>query len=67
MWHWRRSSENSSSSGETFEDILFRSYNSLTMNGVYAPTLYAPGSNTAIDSSNSYICLGKVLNKVMRG
>jgi hypothetical protein lmonocytoFSL_12138 len=67
MWHWRRSSETSSSSGETFEDILFRSYNSLTMNGVYAPTLYAPGSNTAIDSSNSYICLGKVLNKVMRG
>ena len=37
------------------------------LNGVYAPTLYAPGSNIAIDSSNSYICLGKVLNKIMRG
>ena len=67
MWHWRRNGETSSCSGETFEDILFRSYNSLTMNGMYVPTLYAPGSNTAIDSSNSYICLGKVLNKIMRG
>ena len=67
MWHWRRNGETSSYSSETFEDILFRSYNSLTMNGVYAPTLYAPGSNIAIDSSNSYICLGKVLNKIMRG
>lgn len=67
MWHWRRNGETSSYSSETFEDILFRSYNSLTMNGVYVPTLYAPGSNIAIDSSNSYICLGKVLNKIMRG
>lgn len=67
MWHWRRNGETSSCSSETFEDILFRSYNSLIMNGVYAPTLYAPGSNIAIDSSNSYICLGKVLNKIMRG
>ena len=66
-WHWCRTSETSRCSNETFENVLFQSYNLLTMNGRYAPILYAPGSNSAIDSSNSYICLGKVLNKIMRG
>lgn len=66
-WHWRRTSEASRCSNETFENVLLQSYNLLTMNGRHAPILYAPGSNTAIDSRNSYICLGKVLNKIMRG
>lgn len=66
-WCWRRISETSRCSNETFENVLLQSYNLLTINGRYAPILYAPGSNTAIDSRNSYICLGKVLNKIMRG
>jgi hypothetical protein len=67
MWHWCRNGETGRGSNETFENVLIHSFNILTMNGMYAPTLYAPGSNMAIDSSNSYICLGKVLNKIVKG
>lgn len=60
-WHFRRENEKHVESSETYEEMLLRKYNEMSLNGLIAPTIYAPGSSDLVDSKSSWGALGKVL------
>lgn len=66
-WHWLRDDEERRYNIVTFEEVLLRKFNNITLNGFIAPILQAPGSNMNVDTHNSIECLGKILRKMTEG
>lgn len=64
-WHFLYDGEEKISNGETFEEMLLRSFNQLSWTGQHSFDLFAPGSNMKVDTTGSIICFGKVLNKMV--
>ena len=54
-------------SGISYEEHLLNEYSQMTLNGIIKPDLYAPGSNTKVDSTKDWGVLGKVLDKMTYG
>lgn len=50
---------------ETYEESLLKRFNQLSYNGYIPFNITAPGSNIPVDTNNSILCLGKVLNKMV--
>lgn len=61
-WHFLREGEESSGSGETYEQALLKYYNEISLNGYIVPRLVAPGSGMLVDCNKGWEILGKVLN-----
>ncbi|MBP9996459.1 MAG: nucleotidyltransferase domain-containing protein [Lachnospiraceae bacterium] len=64
-WHFRRENEQHTAGNETYEEMLYRKYNEMSLNGIIKPTLRAPGSNSTIDSNKGWDTLGKVLRHMV--
>lgn len=65
MNNWRYVEKGTSiSNSESYEQILLNYYNNKVMYGVNFLTLHAPGSGQLVDTTDSFECLGKVLNKI---
>nr|WP_314717613.1 nucleotidyltransferase domain-containing protein [uncultured Fretibacterium sp.] len=61
-WHYCRGGEERENSMQTYEEHLLQKYNDLSRNGLISPSLRAPGSDMAVDSSKGWDVLGKILN-----
>lgn len=61
-WHWLSPGEESGGGTITYEETLLNYYNNSSLNGLVSLTLPAPGSNQSVDTKNSMLCLGKILN-----
>lgn len=59
-WHWAQNGTSSAPVGE-YERVLYKAFNDRSMNGLFAFSLYSPGSQQAVDAQKSLSCLGKVL------
>ncbi|WP_165046320.1 nucleotidyltransferase domain-containing protein [Adlercreutzia sp. ZJ138] len=59
-WHWAESGISSSPDGE-YERMLYSTFNSRSMNGLFSFSLSAPGSQQTVNVEKSLSCLGKVL------
>ena len=64
-WHFLYDGEEKINNGETFEEMLLRSFDQLSWNGQYSFDLFAPGSSMKVDTSSSVVCLEKVLSKMV--
>lgn len=65
MNNWKYVEKTTSiSNPESYERILLNYYNDRVVNGRNFLRLYAPGSAQAVDTNDSFECLGKVLNKI---
>ncbi len=47
---------------KTYEEYLLQHYNDISMFGIFAPRITAPGSGLQVDSTKGWDVLGKVLN-----
>lgn len=63
-WHFTDGDSNSSSQPKSYEQTLLDYYNQLSCNGIFAPSLSAPGSRMSIDITKGWDVLGKILNKM---
>lgn len=68
-WHWPREGESSTSSTGSYESVLLNYLKQQTMlSSLFTMRsllhLTAPGSGDSVDTSNSIICLEKVLNYI---
>lgn len=63
-WHFTREDVDSSIQLKSYEQELLDHYNQISLNGLLSPTLAAPGSGTALDTSKDWNILGKILNKM---
>ena len=63
-WHFTREDDDSSIQLKSYEQELLDHYNQISLNGLLSPTLAAPGSGTALDTSKDWNILGKILNKM---
>ena len=61
-WHFTRDGEEHVPSQRTYEETLLQHYNEISMYGIFAPGLTAPGSGLQVDSTKGWDVLGKVLN-----
>ncbi|WP_242941838.1 MULTISPECIES: SMODS domain-containing nucleotidyltransferase [Pseudobutyrivibrio] len=61
-WHFTRDGEGNVPSQMTYEEMLLKHYNEISMYGIFAPGLTAPGSGLQVDSTKGWDILGKVLN-----
>lgn len=65
-WCFLRPGEKEYSNGTTFEQYLLSKYEEcLYIDGIYYPTINAPGSGMPVDTSKDWVCLGKVLKKMV--
>lgn len=64
-WHWPPLGQRSTPSAVSYESSLLKYYNDITINGLKDFQIQAPGSGMNVDSSDSYECLGKILNKMV--
>lgn len=66
MGNWRYLESGTSSSAKTgdYEKVLLDYYNNHTLYGFNTLNLSAPGSNQAVDATDSLLCLEKVLKKI---
>ncbi len=64
QWHFLRAGESSTGQGESYEQYLIKQYNETSLYGIIPPSLFAPGSEMAVDTSSDWTVLGKVLNKM---
>jgi len=60
-WHFSREGEQYSGITDTFEEMLLKYYNKISLYGYIMPKLKAPGSGMDIDASKGWETLGKVL------
>lgn len=63
-WHFTREDVDSSIQLKSYEQELLDHYNQISLIGLLSPTLAAPGSGTALDTSKDWNILGKILNKM---
>ena len=63
-WHFTDGDSNSSSQPKSYEQALLDYYNQISCNGIFAPSLSAPGSRMQIDTTKGWDVLGKILNKM---
>ncbi len=61
-WHFTRDGEGHVQSTITYEETLLQHYNDISMYGMFAPRINAPGSGLQVDSTKGWDVLGKVLN-----
>lgn len=64
-WHFLREGEKSSTGAITYEQHLLQRYNAISIGGLVAPMINAPGSNMAVESSKEWSVLGKILNYIV--
>lgn len=60
-WHFLREGEEHLGGTDTFEEMLLKHYNKISLYGCIMPNLKAPGSRMDIDASKGWETLGKVL------
>ncbi len=65
-WHFLREDEIHVGNVETYEEMLYRKYNAMSINGLAICSIYAPGSNDYVDSHRGWEALGKVLRYIAR-
>ena len=63
-WHFTDGDSNSSSQPRSYEQALLDYYNHISCNGIFAPSLSAPGSRMPIDTTKGWGVLGKILNNM---
>jgi predicted nucleotidyltransferase len=64
-WQWTPPGQKPNPSAISYESSLLKYYNDITINGLIDFQIQAPGSGMNVDSSDSYKCLGKILNKMV--
>ena len=63
-WHFTDGDSNFSSRPRSYEQALLDYYNHISYNGVFPPSLSAPGSGMPIDTTKGWGVLGKILNNM---
>ena len=64
-WRFTDGDGGTSSSTKSYEQVLLDYYNQVSLNGMFPPSLSAPGSGMQVDASNGWDVLGKILNKMV--
>ena len=54
-WHFTDGDSNSSSQQRSYEQALLNYYNRISCNGIFAPSLSAPGSGMLIDTTKGMV------------
>lgn len=63
-WRFTDGDSSSSSRQRSYEQSLLDYYNHISYNGVFSPSLSAPGSGMPIDTTKGWGVLGKILNNM---
>lgn len=66
-WCFPKKTQQASSSSITYEQALFNYYRGITYNDCCLKLLDAPGSHMPVNTSDGWVVLGKILNRMIGG